>query len=182
MKYKVGDIVKLRDDLVSGKVYGDIAYTGYMDYLKKQPSTIEMCIEDGLPNRYKTKENWVITDEMIEGLWEENKPKYKLIDILNKIANGELKYNTKIIWDEREYTYKGDNEVYRKMANIEIDLWNDMCMDDLESECELIEPDHIPDVGKMAEHFREDTKMIEPAECEHKWKKYSLGKRVFFYV
>lgn len=78
----------------------------------------------------------------------------KLIDILNKIASGELKYNTKIIWDEREYTYKGDNEVYRKMGNIEVDLWNDMCMDDLESECELIEPDHIPDVGKMADNTK----------------------------
>lgn len=86
---------------------------------------------------------------------------YRLIDILNKIANGELKYNTKIIWDEREYTYKGDNEVYRKMGNIEIDLWNDMCMDDLESECELIEPNDSPDVGKKA-------------ECEHEWEEYGM--------
>ena len=25
-------------------------------------------------------------------------------------------------------------------------------------------PDHFPDVGKMAEHIREDTKMIEPTD------------------
>ena len=85
----------------------------------------------------------------------------RLIDILNKIANGELKYNTKIIWDEREYTYKGDNEVYRKMGNIEIDLWNDMCMDDLESECELIEPNDFPDVGNTLEPTDNTTEKIE---------------------
>lgn len=33
---------------------------------------------------------------------------------------------------------------------------------------------NFADTGKMAEHFREDTKMIEPKECEHEWKNYTM--------
>ena len=32
----------------------------------------------------------------------------RLIDILNKIANGELKEGTKVKWDVFEYTYRED--------------------------------------------------------------------------
>jgi hypothetical protein len=174
MKYKVGDVVKLRDDLEVVKTYGGIAYTGDMEYLKKQPSTIETCIEDSWPNRYKTKERWTITDEMIEGLWEECKGisyetykektnKYKLIDILNKIANGELKEGTKVklLSLDNEYIlseYRGLVDEYGK------DVFETYNFYVLNTPVELIEPDHFPDVGKMAEHFREDTKMIEPTD------------------
>jgi hypothetical protein len=92
--------------------------------------------------------DWQITEERIEGLWEECKPKYKLIDILNKIANGELKEGTKVelgnktyAWDSIECCLYNENEYF-------------MCLDPmkcLNDEVELIEPNHSPDVGKMAE-------------------------------
>ena len=34
MRYKVGDIVKLRDDLEDDKIYGGVKYIISMDYLK----------------------------------------------------------------------------------------------------------------------------------------------------
>ena len=80
----------------------------------------------------------------------------KLIDILNKIANGELKEGTKVIWKgkegwgELEYTYtNGDLE--RKCCDETIYFYEEIFARHLNDEVELIEPDHFPDVGEMAE-------------------------------
>ena len=88
-------------------------------------------------------------------------PKYRLIDILNKIANGELKEGTKVIIDELEYIYrKGLEDTYILFKNgWEIGNYDIFQM--INKEVELIEPEHFPDAGKVSEHFREDTKMIE---------------------
>ena len=89
----------------------------------------------------------------------------RLIDILNKIANGELKEGTKVKvfnYDfAKSYNYHlvfNEGELRTGNGNIFV------CpCKDLNEECELIEPDHFPDVGKMA-------------ECEHEWSKYSIGR------
>lgn len=90
----------------------------------------------------------------------------KLIDILNKIANGELKEGTKVKvfnYDfAKSYNYHlvfNEGELRTGNGNIFV------CpCKDLNEECELIEPNHFPDVGKLAEHIREDTKMAEPTD------------------
>lgn len=84
-------------------------------------------------------------------------PKYKLIDILNKIANGELKEGTKVIWGKVEYIFT-DGELERKRNDEIVSIFEDMyCINLNDEECELIEPQ-------------------EPKECEHEWKRYCLGR------
>lgn len=107
----------------------------------------------------------------------------KLIDILNKIANGELKEGTKVIWKVKEcwgdieYTYK-DGDLEREVCGETIYVYDEMFSRHLKDEVELIEPNdfgksdkmakhnHFADDGKMAEtnQFREDTKMIETTD------------------
>lgn len=162
MKYKVGDIVKLRDDLEFGKYYGgmQLSETFHGGIIGKK-GKIKRCASYGYWTMFKGGRVWCdITDEMIEGLWEECKSseqvsksesKYKLIDILNKIANGELKEGTKVKWGEEIYTYHGDDELYRTKGTSDFDLWDEMYLGSLNEEVELIEPKHLPDVGEMIE-------------------------------
>lgn len=76
----------------------------------------------------------------------------KLIDILVMISKGELKEGTKVIYKETKFEYERleleDDEGYSIMYSV-----NDIL--DLSGECELIEPDHFTDVGKMAEKIKE---------------------------
>lgn len=148
MKYKVGDIVKLRDDL-KNNVIGN------------KPIVIDMICKDGTYQIWDDNGfDWYLIDEMIEGLWEERKPKLKLIDILNKIANGELKEGTKV-------KVEGRNEVFilrtRDEYGTELDFFDEdnysllrdyWLINKLNKEVELIEP----------HQFREDTKMIETTD------------------
>ena len=83
-------------------------------------------------------------------------PKYRLVDILNKIANGELKEGTKVIWDVYEYTYKKgdcyDEYLERKVDEFNcVDIIDDMALRHLNTEVELIEPEHFPDDRKVSE-------------------------------
>jgi hypothetical protein len=86
----------------------------------------------------------------------------RLIDILNKIANGELKEGTKVIWKVKEcwgdieYTYK-DGDLEREVCGEKIYVYEEMFSRHLKDEVELIEPQ-------------------EPKECEHEWSKYSIGR------
>lgn len=162
MKYKVGDIVKLRDDLEFGKYYGgmQLSETFHGGIIGKK-GKIKRCASYGYWTMFKGGRVWCdITDEMIEGLWEECKSseqvsksesKYKLIDILNKIANGELKEGARVIWGKDEYTYYGDDEFYRYRGKFEVSLWEDMYIGSLNEEVELIEPKHFPDDRKVSE-------------------------------
>lgn len=168
MKYKVGDIVKLRDDLEHHKFYGGTAYDKGMNIMRNEPVEINHIFGENYRVFDKFKERWLLTDEMIEGLWEEcksseqvSKPegKLKLIDILNKIANGELKEGTKmklhtgLFKNENnkiiELVYDSNN-LYTKEDRIIFDIMN---LNILEDEVELIEPQ-------------------EPTECEHEWEEY----------
>lgn len=166
MKYKVGDIVKLRDDLEHNKYYGGTSYDKGMNIMRNEPVEINHIFGKNYRVFDKCKERWLLTDEMIEGLWEECKPKLKLIDILNKIANGELKEGTKVKvfnYDfAKSYNYHlvfNEGELRTGNGNIFV------CpCKDLNEECELIEPKHLPDVGKMAECFSNKGNTLEPTD------------------
>lgn len=168
MKYKVGDIVKLRDDLEATKEYGLLSFVKNMECIKNNPIKIIKKYE----GEYYTDHNWYINDEMIEGLWEECKGityepyeektnKYKLIDILNKIANGELKEGTKVKYDGAEYIYQKEpcsaEEYDLYIENRLVTIFDNCYLSNVNDEVELIEPQ-------------------EPKECEHEWAGYSLGR------
>ena len=159
MKYRVGDKVRIRKDLKSGSEYGDRYVTTFMGDFSNKVVTIKYVGED----YYEVEEGdyceW--TDEMIEGLWKECKPKLKLIDILNKIANGELKEGTKVkhlnnIYIYKKYEGKEYASLYRETADSpETDFFYDerhrFMSVILREEVELIEPDHFGKADKMAE-------------------------------
>lgn len=70
-KYKVGDKVVIRKDLKVGEWYGDLYWANAKEYMKeKNYVVIEEVDKDG---SYWVEEYWIITDEMIEGLYEEEK-------------------------------------------------------------------------------------------------------------
>lgn len=78
----------------------------------------------------------------------------KLIDILNKIANGELKEGTKFVYRGNMYIWKAN----MILNTTNTDAFDIVDRSDLNMELELIEPQ-------------------EPKECEHEWREWSLGNR-----
>lgn len=69
-KYNVGDKVVIRKDLVVDEYYGGFIWYRNMQYMKeKNYVIIEQDFEGGF---YWTTNEWVISDEMIEGLYGEN--------------------------------------------------------------------------------------------------------------
>ena len=141
-KYNVGDVIKLRDDLK------DLDWK--WEKLKNIPLLINDKCEINGNGRYLVDEEWLLwaSDKMIEGLWEDCKPKLKLIDVLNMIANGELKEGTKVKYDEEIYTFNDENELERELG---FSILTDIYMNNLNNEVELLEP-----------------------ECKHEWN--SAGK------
>jgi hypothetical protein len=97
---------------------------------------------------------------------QETKPKLKLIDILNKIANGELKEGTIV----KVKGLDGFINEYKFVKNIEFaegepqkyDLqdsngryvFDEFYLSALEDEVELIEPNDFTDDGKMADNTK----------------------------
>lgn len=70
MKYKVGDRVRVRSDLEIGAPYGDWLFSSGMNDYKGKVVTISVTYQ----NKYRVredKERWVWTDEMLEGLVED---------------------------------------------------------------------------------------------------------------
>lgn len=85
----------------------------------------------------------------------------RLIDILNKIANGELKEGARVIWDFKEYTYDGEYELWRiGSGGYHCDILEEADLCNLNEKVELIEPNYFADNGKMAEHT-DNTKIEE---------------------
>ena len=82
----------------------------------------------------------------------------RLIDILNKIANGELKEGIKVkLLNGDEYILSE----YRGLVDAEgKDIFETYNLKVLNTAVELIEPDHFPDVGKMAEPTDNTTEKI----------------------
>jgi hypothetical protein len=85
----------------------------------------------------------------------------KLIDILNKIANGELKEGTKIKYNTFTYVYNDKHWLERCNG---VDLLDDIWVSNLNDVVELIEPKHLPDVGEMAECFSNKGNTLEPTD------------------
>ena len=190
MKYKVGDIVKLRDDLEDGKKYGTVRYAREMDFIKGKPMEL-IAKSNALKNCYITKDEeyaeWYLTDEMIEGLWEECKGityepyeektnKLKLIDVLNMIANGELKedYRTEIKMNGLYYKLFACETADKLLPELFIHL-ND--------ECELIEPNDFADDGKMVELKELDSYYFSMHDATTKcWDLYHKLNEVIRYI
>ena len=66
MKYKVGDKVKIREDLIEYKSYGDCTFLSDMEPWRGQVATIACCKDSSYLLEGDGKWDW--TDEMIEGL------------------------------------------------------------------------------------------------------------------
>ena len=106
MKYKVGDVVKVRSDLSAEKIYDKIRVTTDMLNYKGKVVHIEEVIE----NRYHIKENnkkWYWTDKMLEPLTEEDVKKH-----FEEYVKGFKDYDIKVevkkkepILDEEEKKY-----------------------------------------------------------------------------
>lgn len=152
-KYKVGDVVKLRDDLEVEEEYGDVAFLSAMKTLQHKALRIDNIDVDRDGRKAYCIKGWYISDEMIEGLWEECKEKQdklKLIDVFNMVAKGELKEGTKVKYEDIELNFKNGDLEDEDGYSIACIMNN---LKDLLSEVELIEP-----------------------PCEHEWSKYSVGR------
>lgn len=68
MKYKVGDKVKIREDLVIGKKYGELTFWKSMEYIVGKTYTIN-CVSSG-GNYYLGGCYLFVSEEMIEGYAE----------------------------------------------------------------------------------------------------------------
>lgn len=136
-KYNVGEMVKLRNDLEEGKYYGAIEFLTGMKELQNKPIRINSVDHDDNTYFVETEDSWWISDEMIEGFWRENKPKLKLIDVLNMMGNGELQAGTKVIYRGMEFTCR--NQSLYDNEDDTIFFYIDETPD-LSRECELIEP------------------------------------------
>lgn len=85
MKYKVGDRVRVRSDLETGAPYGDWLFSSGMNDYKGKVVTISETYQ----NKYRVredKERWVWTDEMLEGLVEDELTAEEAIKILGEIC------------------------------------------------------------------------------------------------
>lgn len=117
LKYKVGDLIILRDDLEDYETYGDYFYNPSMSYLRNAYSQIN-CINYG-SGTYDI-DGWYITDEMID----HDKSLY-----LNSFTKDEREFLSHIS-DKYEWIAKdGDNDkevwVYKVYPNRDVGgVWN----------------------------------------------------------
>ena len=90
-KFKVGDKVRLRDDLEVGKEYGGLGFISYMEDLKGMELTIDYISEEG---NYILKEgHFYYSDEMLEEFIDDSS------DLLN------IKERFKWTWNELKQTF-----------------------------------------------------------------------------
>ena len=139
MKYKVGDKVKVKEDLEIGKTYGGLTFSFQMREYRGQIVTIKTADDDS----YQIEEdelNWYWTEEMLEDVEEEKmiigqvidnlmnnpdiiiKNSTKLTEECQKV-NEDLKVELKNKQSEIDFL-KGKIAVYEKFLNLE-DLNNE---------------------------------------------------------
>ena len=66
--------------------------------------------------------------------------KLKLIDVLDIIESGELEEGARVIWDFKEYIYNGRDSLWRMSEHCDIEIFEDICLENLREEVELIAP------------------------------------------
>lgn len=96
-KFKVGDLVTLKNDLEPGKIYGDMTlYHGDMfDSLNGKPKkVIKVCERSKNSPTYQTESEWYYSEEMLEP-WDESKIREG--DIVRVINTG-LNYSSYPQW------------------------------------------------------------------------------------
>lgn len=84
MKYKIGDKVKIREDLEIGKEYNDCTFIKNMEQYKGKIATIYYCYSDGSYDIDLDDGEWYWTDDMLEDVIEEaieSENKEKTVDI-----------------------------------------------------------------------------------------------------
>lgn len=104
MKYNIGDIIKIKDDLVVGEYYGDLYMSDNMkEELCEKCVTVQEYTKD---NNYIIKEScYIISDEMIDYKIDDCKFKYKQPTVYD-IDFTKLKHNDAIyITNKEEYDY-----------------------------------------------------------------------------
>lgn len=106
MKFKVGDEVKVRNDLVVGDKYGLDYFMSDMEEFKDRNFIIEQVLDD----KYilKNTDGWLWTDEMLETVEEK-----EMLDSVNEISKIELETN-----HPKHYNSNGKYETIRKMEII----------------------------------------------------------------
>ncbi len=105
MKFKVGDRVKVRKDLVNGKVYGKDIFINKMEKYKGKIVTIKAIFT----NFYEIEEDrgaWYWTDEMFE-----NKKQYTYED-LKKSPIG-----TKLTFENGKFLIKDEKDFYENSGS-----------------------------------------------------------------
>lgn len=105
MKFKVGDRVKVRKDLVNGKVYGKYIFINKMEKYKGKIVTIKAIFT----NFYEIEEDrgaWYWTDEMFE-----NKKQYTYED-LKKSPIG-----TKLTFENGKFLIKDEKDFYENSGS-----------------------------------------------------------------
>lgn len=86
MKYKVGDKVRVRKDLVVDESYGDLTFMDSMEQHKGQVVTIESVDSDGDYTLEEDNCDWCWNDEMLEDVVDDIKSSEITVkDLLDKI-------------------------------------------------------------------------------------------------
>lgn len=119
MKYKVGDKVKVKEDLEIGKTYGGLTFSFQMREYRGQIVTIKTADDDS----YQIEEdelNWYWTEEMLEDVEEEKMIIGQVIDNLMNNPDIIIKNSTKLT--EECQKVNEDLKVELKNKQSEIDF------------------------------------------------------------
>ena len=81
MKYKIGDKVKIREDLEVGKGYNDCTFIKDMEQYKGKIATIYYCYNDDSYDIDLDGGAWFWTDGMLEDVIESENKDEKTVDI-----------------------------------------------------------------------------------------------------
>lgn len=87
MRYKVGDKVRVRKDLVVGKDYGNFAFADTMKKLREQTVTIKNVLTDSYYLIEEDTDEYSWTDEMLEPVitnWDKVKEELNLEDFAKR--------------------------------------------------------------------------------------------------
>lgn len=111
LNFEVGDKVRVRDDLVVGKVYDNESFVENMEKFKGQICTISEKFTCGIYFLEEDEEHWAFSDEMLEKVENESKEKeIKIVKCLHvnyqlKTTNGAYYFKTNDNVEKGDYVY-----------------------------------------------------------------------------